>query len=161
MKEVQFFFPHQCTCKGPKGSEIISYLCKSIQLIILRARFKPRYDLRVHALNHFLLCCSSFMENEIQVSVQSFSTGQNLKVEYRSERKGLKSIQISTLLIPFLCSLYQGHDQKDFTEENEEHLAEGWLQMGWTVEERTVTSVENESCILVSKNGGKSTLCFK
>lgn len=57
------------------------------------------------------------------VSAQTFSTGQNLKVEYGSERKGLKCIQISTLLFLF-CSLYQGHEQKDCTEGHEEHLAE-------------------------------------
>ena len=47
----------------------------------------------------------------------------DFKSRYRSESKGQKFIQISALCIPFLFP-DQGHEQKAFTEGNEEHLAE-------------------------------------
>lgn len=47
----------------------------------------------------------------------------DFKSRYISESKGQKFIQISALLLPFLFP-DQGHEQKDFTEGNGEHLAE-------------------------------------
>ena len=88
-------------------------------------------------------------------SLQNFSTAQSLKVDTEVKEKDWNPFR-SQLFSFLFCSPYQGHEQKDFTEGNKEHLAERWIQMGWTVEKRT----GNDSSILVSKIEER-VLCFK